>query len=119
VSGIIHLLEELAAGHGSQAEGQPNAGRRLQAAQELVEFVGVVEVAFELAIGQFFTNFVKAAGEKIKRGEHFLIGEDDVAPSGIGAARQPPSSLGSTVKPSPRNQWRCPLGRQRESRSPR
>src|SRR6266849_1925966 len=59
----------------------------LQAAEEFVEFVGGVEVGFELAGGEFFAEIVEAAGEEIEGGgEDFLIGEDDVAPSGIGAS---------------------------------
>src|SRR5260370_23361559 len=63
--------------------GQP--GR--QAAEEFVEFVGGVEVGFELARGEFFAKIVETAGEEIERGgEDLLVGENDVAPSGIGAA---------------------------------
>jgi hypothetical protein len=58
-----------------------------KAAQEFVEFVGGVEVGFEFAGGEFFAEVVEAAGEEIERGgENFLVGEDDIAPSGIGAA---------------------------------
>src|SRR5436853_1686736 len=63
---------------------------RLQAAQELVEFVGGVEVAFELATAQLFTKFVKAPGEEIEcSGKYFLIRQNNIAPCGIGTARQP------------------------------
>src|SRR6266403_5852139 len=59
----------------------------LQAAEEFVEFVGGVEIGFEFAGGKFFAEIVEAAGEEIEGGgEDFLIGEDDVAPGGIGAA---------------------------------
>ena|SRR2546426_1101532 len=59
----------------------------LQAAEEFVEFVGGVEVGFEFAGGKFFAEIVEAAGEEIEGGgEDFLIGENDVAPSGIGAS---------------------------------
>src|SRR6266850_3199663 len=60
---------------------------RLQGTEEFVEFVGGIEVGFELAGGEFFAEVVEAAGEEIEGGrEDFLIGEDDVAPGGIGAA---------------------------------
>src|SRR5260370_37405800 len=63
--------------------GQP--GR--QAAEEFVEFVGGVEVGFELARGEFFAKIVETAGGEIERGgEDLLVGENDVAPRGIGAA---------------------------------
>src|SRR5712691_13207497 len=59
----------------------------LQAAEELVEFVGGVEVGLELAGGEFFAEVGKAAGEEIERGgEDFLVGEDDIAPCGIRTA---------------------------------
>ena len=61
--------------------------RRLQTTEEFVEFVGGVEVGFEFAGGEAFAEVVEAAGEKIERGgEDFLIGENNIAPSGIGAA---------------------------------
>src|ERR1700730_6191248 len=61
--------------------------RHLQGAEEFVEFVGGVEVGFEFAGGEFFAKIVEAAGEEIEgSGEDFLIGEDDVAPGGIGAS---------------------------------
>src|SRR2546429_212827 len=59
----------------------------LQTAEELVEFVGGVEVGLELAGGEFFAEVVKAAGEEIERGgEDFLVGEDDIAPCGVRTA---------------------------------
>ncbi len=59
----------------------------LEGAEEFVEFVGGVEVGFELAGGEFFAKVVESAGEEIERGgEDFLIGEDDVAPGGIRAS---------------------------------
>src|SRR3989454_6534644 len=61
----------------------------LQAAEEFVEFVGGVEVGFEFAGGEFFAEIVEAAGEEIEcGGEDFLVGEDNVAPGGIGAASE-------------------------------
>src|SRR6266850_1863053 len=60
---------------------------RLQGTEEFVEFVGGIEVGFELAGGEFFAEVVEAAGEEIEGGrEDFLIREDDVAPGGIGAS---------------------------------
>src|ERR1700758_261131 len=59
----------------------------LQAAQELVEFVGGVEVSFEFARGEFFAEIFDAAREKIERGgKEILVGQDDVSPCGIRAA---------------------------------
>src|SRR6266852_1730707 len=65
-------------------------GRRaLQAAEKLVEFVGGVEVGFEFAGAEALAEIVETAGEKIeRRGEHFPVGEDDVTPGGVGAARE-------------------------------
>src|SRR6266403_1273109 len=65
----------------------PTRWAPLQAAEEFVEFVGGVEVGFELAGGEFFAEVVEAAGEEIEGGgEDFLIGEDDVPPGGIGTS---------------------------------
>src|SRR5229473_688057 len=65
----------------------PTRWAPLQAAEKFVEFVGGVEVGFEFAGGEAFAQVVEAAGEKIESGgEDFLIGEDDVAPGGIGAS---------------------------------
>src|SRR5216683_1557513 len=62
-------------------------GGESEAAEELVEFVGGVEVGFEFAGGEAFAQVIEAAGEKIESGgEDFLIGENDVAPGGIGAS---------------------------------
>src|SRR5713226_2753898 len=62
-------------------------GGESEAAEELVEFVGGVEVGFEFAGGAAFAQVVEAAREKIKSGgEDFLISENDVAPGGIGAS---------------------------------
>ncbi len=61
----------------------------LQRAEEFVELVSGVKISFEFAGGEAFAEIVEAAGEEIKRrGEDFLIGEDDVAPRGIGASGQ-------------------------------
>src|SRR5205809_548523 len=58
-----------------------------QAAEEFVEFVGGIEVAFEFARAEFFAKVVEPAREEVEgRGENFLIGEDDIAPSAIGTA---------------------------------
>lgn len=47
----------------------------LQRAEEFVEFVGGVEVGFEVARGETFAEVVEAAGEKIEsRGEDFFVG---------------------------------------------
>src|SRR5258707_6412181 len=60
---------------------------RLEAAEEFVEFVGGVEVGFEFAGVEALAEVVEAAGEKIEGGgEDFAIGEDNVAPGGVGAA---------------------------------
>jgi hypothetical protein len=40
--------------------------RHLQGAEEFVEFVGGVEVGFELAGGKFFAEVVEAAGEEVE-----------------------------------------------------
>ena len=63
-------------------------GRRsLQGTEEFVEFVGGIEVDLEVAGGEAFAEVVEAAGEKVESGgEDFFVGEDDVAPSGVGAA---------------------------------
>src|SRR5438105_9294942 len=61
--------------------------RRLKAAQQLVEFVGRVEVAFELAGSKAFAKVIETSREKVERGrKDFLVGENDVPPSGVGAA---------------------------------
>src|SRR5260370_27063442 len=68
-------------------ENAPNI--ELERTQELVEFVSGVEVGFQFAGGEFFAQIVEAAGKEIKRGgEDFLVGENDVAPSGIRTAGQ-------------------------------
>jgi hypothetical protein len=60
---------------------------QLQRAEEFVEFVGGVEIGFEVAGGQAFAEVVESAGEKVERGgENFFVGQDDVAPSGVRAA---------------------------------
>jgi len=57
----------------------------LKGAEELVELVGGVEVGFEFAGAEAFADIVEAAGEEVERGgEHFPVGEDDVAPGGVG-----------------------------------
>src|SRR5712692_2479775 len=59
----------------------------LKGAEEFVEFIGGVKIGFEFAGGEALAKIVEAACEKIESGgEDFLIGEDDVAPSGIRAA---------------------------------
>src|SRR5947207_8065507 len=64
--------------------------RYLQAAKELVRFVGGVEVGFEISGGKALAKVVEAACEKIeRRGKHFLIGEHNVAPGGIRTSRKP------------------------------
>src|SRR5213080_145915 len=64
--------------------------RYLQAAKELIKFVGGVEVGFEISGGEALAKVVEAAGEKIERGgKHLLIGEHNVAPGGIGTSRKP------------------------------
>src|SRR5207302_4159732 len=58
-----------------------------QRTEEFVEFVGGLEVGFELAGGEFFAKIVEAAGKQIESGgKDFVIRENDVAPRGIGAA---------------------------------
>jgi hypothetical protein len=58
-----------------------------ETAEEFVEFVGGVKVGFEFAGGEFVAEVVEAAGEEVERGgEDFAIGENDVAPDGVGAA---------------------------------
>src|SRR6266481_6365043 len=60
---------------------------RLEAAEEFVEFVGGVEVGFEFAGVEALAEVVEAAGEEVEGGgEDFAIGEDNVAPGGVGAA---------------------------------
>src|SRR5690349_21441208 len=59
----------------------------LQAAKEFVEFVGGIEVGFEFARGELFAKIVEPTREEVeRRGENFLIGEDDIAPGVIGTA---------------------------------
>ena len=61
----------------------------LQRAEKFVEFVGGVEVGFEFAGAEAFAEIVEAAGEEIKRrGEHFPISKNDVAPGGVGTASE-------------------------------
>jgi len=61
--------------------------KQSEAAEEFVEFVGGVEVGFEVAGVEAFAEFIEAAGEKIEGDrENLLVGEDDVAPKGVGAA---------------------------------
>ena len=61
-----------------------------EAAEELVELVGGVEVGFQFAGVEALAQIVEATGEEVQRGaEDFAIGEHDVAPGGVGAARQP------------------------------
>jgi hypothetical protein len=61
----------------------------LEAAEEFVEFVGGVEVGFEFAGGEFIAEVVEAASEEIESGgEDFAIGENDIAPDGVGAASE-------------------------------
>jgi len=85
-----HPSIELAKGRAFRFIGQSGksaAKSRLEAAEESIEFVGGVEVGLELAGGEFFAKIVEAAGEEIEgRGEDLLVGEDDIAPSGIGAS---------------------------------
>ena len=53
----------------------------LQAAEEFVELVGGVEIGFEFAGVEALAEVVEAAREKIQsRGEHFFIGQNDIAP---------------------------------------
>jgi hypothetical protein len=59
----------------------------LQGTEEFVEFVGGVEVGFEVAGGEAFAEIVEATSEKVEGGgEEVFVGEDDVAPGGVGAA---------------------------------
>ena len=59
----------------------------LEAAEEFVEFVGSVEIGLQLAGGESFAKIVDSAGEEIQGGgEDLLVGEDYIAPSGIGAS---------------------------------
>ena len=52
-----------------------------KAAEQFVEFVSRVEIGFEFAGAELVAEFIEAAREKIQsRGEHFLIGQNDVAP---------------------------------------
>ncbi len=61
----------------------------LQAAEEFVEFVGGVEIGFEFAGAEAFAKIIEAAGKQVERdGEHFAIGEDDIAPGAVRASRQ-------------------------------
>jgi hypothetical protein len=47
----------------------------LQGAEEFVEFVGGVEVGFEVAGGEAFAEVVETAGEKVEGGgEDFFVG---------------------------------------------
>ena len=58
-----------------------------EGAEEFVEFVGGVEVGFEFAGGEALAKVVEAAGEEIERGgKNLAVGENNIAPSGIGAA---------------------------------
>jgi hypothetical protein len=59
----------------------------LQGTEEFVEFVGGVEVGFEVAGGEAFAEIVEATSEEVEGGgEEVFVGEDDVAPGGVGAA---------------------------------
>src|SRR6267154_3083312 len=59
----------------------------LQTTKQFVEFVGGVEIGFEFAGAELVAEFIEAAREKIeRRREHFLIGQNDVAPRGVRAA---------------------------------
>ncbi len=61
----------------------------LEAAEEFVEFVGGVEIGFEFTGAEAVAQVIKATGEKIDRGgENFPVGENDVTPRGIWAARE-------------------------------
>ena len=61
----------------------------LQGAKEAIELVGGVEIGFELAGAKAVAQFLEAPGVEIKSGrENFLVGENDVAPGGVGAARE-------------------------------
>src|SRR6266849_3295536 len=58
-----------------------------EAAEEFVEFVGGVEVGFEFAGVEALAEVVEAASEEVESGgEHFAIGENDIAPGGVRAA---------------------------------
>lgn len=67
----------------------PSGVAALQGAEQLVEFVGGVEVGFEVAGGEFLAEVFDAAGKEIESGgEEIFVGENDVAPSGVGAASE-------------------------------
>src|SRR5690348_3215419 len=64
--------------------GQGLTRKESKAAEELVEFVGSVEVGLKFAGGKALAKVIEAAGEKIESGGNdFLIGEYDVAPGGV------------------------------------
>src|SRR5579859_4748881 len=69
-----------------ERERQRMTAAELQGTQEFVELVGGVEIGFEVAGAEAFAEVVEAAGEEIERGgEELLVGEDDIAPGGVGA----------------------------------
>ena len=62
----------------------------LHIVEEPIQFVGGVEVAFKFAGREFLAEVIEPPGEEVERGgEHFLIGENNVAPRGIGAPGEP------------------------------
>src|SRR5215831_6865587 len=69
------------------AVGSLCGGKRSHSAQQFVKFVGRVEIRFEFAGAEFFANIVDSAGEKVERsGQHFLVGENNIAPGGVRTA---------------------------------
>lgn len=61
----------------------------LQGAEQFVEFVGGVEIGFQVAGTEAFAKIVEAASEEVESGgEHVAIGEDDVSPGVVWTAGQ-------------------------------
>ena len=57
--------------------------------EKFVEFVGGVEVSFEVAGPEAFADFIEAAGQEIeRRGKNFAVGQDNVAPNSVRASRK-------------------------------
>lgn len=82
-------MEHAGSGVHERRPGRARHAVPLQGAEEFVEFVGGVEVGFEVTGGEAFAEVVEAAGEKVESGgEDFFVGEDDIAPCGVGAAGQ-------------------------------
>src|SRR5215470_5700614 len=69
--------------------GEKPAVEKLETSEKLVEFVRGVKIGFEFPRTELFAQIINAAGKEIeRRGEHFLVRQNDVAPRGVGTPRQ-------------------------------